>query len=187
MRLVHLAIWILAVVLVGFGAGCGDDGGSTGELSCSSYCTAITANCTGANGQYAGANECMSTCAQFPVGDADDMAGNTLGCRTYHAGAAASGPDVHCRHAGPGGDNVCGANCEGFCKLVLGACTGANQQYGGDMGACMTACGGFAPTPPYSSNETSGDTFACRLYHATAASRDPATHCGHTAAVSGPC
>lgn len=188
MRIIGLVFWI---VLVGLGAGCGDDGGGTpdsqAQLSCASYCGTITTNCTGANQMYMGMDSCMSTCMQFPVGAAADVGGNTLGCRTYHAGAAASDPNTHCRHAGPGGADVCGANCEGFCKLVLGACTDANQQYGGDMGMCMTACATFATDPPYDYSVQMGNSFACRLYHATQASADPGTHCGHTAVVSDTC
>jgi hypothetical protein len=95
-------------------------------------------------------------------------------------------PDMHCRHAGPGGNGACGDDCLGFCTLVLGSCTGDNAQYGGDMNTCMTACAGFAKTTPYSASTTMGDTFACRLYHATVASERP-DHCPHTAAVSSAC
>ncbi len=185
MRISSFAMWTLAIALTGLAA-CGDDGGPTTELTCANYCTSIMANCAAGNQQYANVGECMSTCNNFPVGTEADMAGNTLGCRTYHASAAETGADVHCRHAGPGGDAACGANCEGFCTLVLGACTGASAPYS-DMNACMTACGGFATTPPYSSSQTSGNSFACRLYHATAASANPAVHCAHTGATSSTC
>jgi hypothetical protein len=144
-------------------------------------------SCTATLAQYSSMADCMATCTQFPVGTAADMANNTLGCRTYHAGAAAGAPAVHCRHAGPGGNGACGADCEGFCTIVLGECTGANQQYGGSMATCMTSCAGYATTPPYSSSVTGGNSFACRLYHATAAASTPNVHCPHTAAASGPC
>jgi len=94
---------------------------------------------------------------------------------------------VHCRHAGPGGDGACGGNCESFCTLVLGSCTGGNAQYNGDMNTCMTACAGYATTPAYNSGVTMSNSYACRLYHATAASMNPAVHCAHTAAVSSQC
>jgi hypothetical protein len=184
MRISSFVISMLVLMV----AACGDDGGGTPEeQTCANYCTTITAACTGANSQYGSAAECMATCALFPPGAAADMAGHTLGCRIYHAGASETGADVHCRHAGPGGDTACGTNCTGFCALVLGACTGANAQYGGDMNACMTACGGFATTPAYDSSKTSGNSFACRLYHATAASANPALHCSHTGATSATC
>jgi hypothetical protein len=198
MRISSFARWMFAITITVLAA-CGDDGGGATadapqadgppavELTCASYCMRITANCTGTNQQFGQMSECMASCTQYPLGTAADMGGNTLGCRLYHAGAAMTGPDVHCRHAGPGGDGACGANCLGFCTVVLGSCTGANEQYGGDMNTCMTACGGYATDPPYNSMQTSGDTFACRLYHATAASANPAVHCAHTAANSGPC
>jgi hypothetical protein len=135
---------------------------------------------------YGAAAECMATCMRFPVGTSADSSGNTLGCRITHANNAAGNANLHCRHAGPGGDAVCGANCEGFCTIVLGSCTGGQQQFGGDLGTCMTACAGFATAPPYVANAT-GDNFACRLYHATAAAANPTTHCGHVAVASPVC
>src|SRR5262245_9550776 len=156
------------------------------QLSCATYCASVMGNCTTANEQFSSMSDCMNSCATWPMGTAADQSGNTLGCRTYHAGAAAGNPGLHCRHAGPGGDGACGANCEGFCTLVLGVCTGGNEVYA-DTGECMTACGGFATTPAYSSSVQSGDSLACRLYHATAASSSATTHCPHTAEGSGTC
>jgi hypothetical protein len=159
-------------------------------LTCDAYCSRIMQNCTDTNQQYGSMAQCMTSCAHLTPGALTDMGPqNTLGCRIYHAGAAMTGPGVHCIHAGPSGDGVCGNKCESFCKLVLGSCTGANQQYNGDMNMCMTACAGYATTPPYNSSQTGGNTFACRLYHATVASSSPMMHCPHTAAVTvgGPC
>jgi hypothetical protein len=189
MQIKSFAQWILAISIVGLAACGGDDGGGkdappAAELTCASYCSSITANCTTANSQFQDMTSCMASCTRYPLGALSDMSGNTLGCRIYHAGAAASGPDVHCRHAGPGGNTACGDNCLGFCTLVLGSCTGTNAQYGGDMSQCMTACANYATMPPYSSTVTNGNSFACRLYHATQAAADPAGHCGHTAATS---
>jgi hypothetical protein len=155
-------------------------------LSCAAYCTEVMANCTGANVQYDQMTDCVNSCATWMVGTVDDMSGGTLGCRTYHAGAASGNPNLHCRHAGPGGDGACGQNCQGFCELVLGVCTGANQVYADEL-ECDQACTQWSPTPPYSSTVQSGNSFACRLYHATAASTSPGTHCGHTADVSPTC
>jgi len=191
MQITSFARWILAISIVSLAA-CGDDGGGgmdgppAAELTCASYCSSITANCTTTNSQFTGMTDCMASCTHYPLGALSDMAGNTLGCRIYHAGAAASGPDVHCRHAGPGGNTACGADCLGFCTLVLGSCTGANVQFGGDMATCMTTCAGYATTPAYSSTVTNGNSFACRLYHATQAAVNPTTHCGHTSSVGTP-
>jgi hypothetical protein len=108
---------VLSLCFAGCGGSSGTDAGGsdTGSgsdtpaamLSCGAYCTAITAACTGANMQYASAMECMTMCAGFPVGTPSDTSGNTLGCRTYHAGAAVGDPATHCSHAGPSGGGVC--------------------------------------------------------------------------------
>jgi hypothetical protein len=155
----------------------------TGALSCEDYCATIMTNCTGAVQQYGAVENCVASCAGFPPGTEADMGGNTLGCRTYHAGAAAMDPNVHCVHAGPGGANACGSNCEGFCAVAQTACPDAWP----DAGACMTACGGFADMEPYDASDVGGNTLACRLYHLTAAAVDPATHCGHIVGASPTC
>lgn len=189
-----ISLFVLSTV-----AGCGDDGGSTspdaavdapgGSLSCTSYCQTIQTNCTAAaTKQYNDADQCERTCAFMPVGAMSDTQGNTLGCRLYHAGAPAAGnPTMHCAHGGPGGAGACGMNCAGFCQLVMGACTGANQQFGGNLATCMTECAAFADTAPYSTTAQSGNSLACRLYHATVASSAPAVHCAHVATTSPVC
>lgn len=178
-------------------AGCGDDGDSktvdastaidapAGAPACADYCAKIATNCTGANQQYSNAATCMASCALFPVGVTADTTGNTLGCRVYHAANAAAGPTVHCRHAGPGGDGVCGANCDGFCTIVQGACSTQTTPPYADKPACMTACGGFATTPVYDQSVQTGNSLACRMYHATVATTTPMPHCSHVKAVGG--
>jgi hypothetical protein len=198
-----------ALLALSFVAACGDDDGGTnidapgggidapggdgdagidaaGAPSCTEYCDRMAANCTSANLMYASRGDCEATCGKLPPGTVGMMSTNTMGCRHYHAGAAATNANLHCRHAGPGGDGACGANCEGFCTLVLASCTGGNQQYGGSMATCMSACAQFSPTPDYVANAT-GDNLACRLYHATAAAANPNLHCGHTAMTSSQC
>ena len=197
------SISVMAVLVLA--AGCGDDGGTkTPDAStsidaasidappgsaptCADYCTKIAANCTGTNQQYSNAAMCMSTCALFTPGASADTGGNTLGCRVYHANNAATGPGVHCRHAGPGGDGVCGANCDGFCTIVQGACAAQAVKPYADKPACMTACGGFATTPVYDQSVQTGNSLSCRLYHATAASGAPNPHCTHVTPTGGPC
>lgn len=188
-------------------AACGDDGTTppidsataidaaidapAAAPTCAAYCTAIQANCLDAasNRQYVNMADCMASCAFMPVGSPADTQGNTLGCRTYHAGTPAmTNPMMHCPHAGPGGDGVCGMNCQGFCQTVLGACTGANQQYGGNMATCMTACAAFPTATRYNTKVMTTFTFACKMYHATVATTLPALHCPHTSATNAaPC
>jgi hypothetical protein len=197
----------VALLALSFTVACGDDDGGDGNTidapsgidapgngdaaaapSCTDYCTTIAANCTGTNLMYANTTDCMNTCMKLPAGTVGMTSTNTMGCRLYHAGAAAgsqTNADMHCRHAGPGGDALCGANCEGFCTLVLAACTGPNVQYGGSMSTCMSQCAQYATTPIYVANPPNANTLTCRLYHATAASTNPGLHCPHTAMDGG--
>lgn len=159
---------------------------TTGEpagQTCADYCTAVTANCSGATAQYSGMDTCMGACEAFPAGTAADMAGNTLGCRIYHAGAAKMDAATHCTHAGPGGADLCGSNCESFCAIADDACAGTFA----DNAACMTACAAYDQTEPYDASDAAGDTFACRLYHLTVATTLPADHCAHILPDSAPC
>lgn len=154
-------------------------------LDCATYCSTITANCTGERTQYGNDPFCQAACAAFPAGTLDDMAGNTLGCRIYHAGAAQADPTVHCVHAGPGGAGACGTNCEGFCAIAMSAT--ACPDAWPDNAACLAACGTFDDSEPYDATDLGGNTLACRLYHATAAAVDPVTHCPHVKGDSMPC
>lgn len=158
---------------------------TTGEPAsgCAGYCDTIEANCAGEFSQYGSREMCEATCATFAPGVEGDMMGNSLACRTYHAGAAAMANDVHCGHAGPGGDTACGANCEGFCSIAAAACPDAWP----DLAACAMACGTFDPAEKYDATDVAGNTFACRLYHLTAATMDPVTHCPHIKGDSVPC
>jgi hypothetical protein len=154
--------------------------------TCADYCTTIEAACAAPRDQWSNEATCLGACAAWSVGTIDDMSGNTLGCRNYHAGAAEGDPATHCVHAGPGGAGACGTNCEGFCTLALDACTGANEQWA-TMGECMTECAGYDTAEAYDITDTGGDSFACRLYHLTAAVGDPDTHCAHIVDASATC
>lgn len=180
----------------------------TVDLTCTNYCTTITGGCTGTLAQYGGTNaadataHCMGTCATFM--NSATQSGDTLGCHLYHAQVAAmpGNAATHCPHAGPGGDVIgsttatCGDPCTNFCTLVQGACTGANAAYA-STADCMTACATFSTTAKYTVDTTAfpstnptGNTLACRLYHATNAAVSAtaaATHCAHTKAVSAVC
>ena len=84
------------------------------------------------------------------------------------------------------GAGVCGANCDGFCQIVQASCTGANEAYPSDE-MCIEACMDFDDTEKFDVGDVAGDTLACRLYHASVATADPGTHCGHTEPVSATC
>jgi hypothetical protein len=180
-------------------------------LDCTNYCTTIASACTGGNAQFGGSNaadataHCMGSCLTFP--SSATQSGDTLGCHLHHAMNAAmpNAAATDCVQAGPGGDvigagstagGVCGDACTNFCTLVQGICTGANAVYA-SVTDCLSACSGFVTTARYTIDATTfpsanptGNTLACRLYHATNAAVSPsaaATHCQHTKVVSAVC
>ena len=77
--------------------------------TCTDYCDTYMMNCTDKNNVYEGnLDACMTACALWYPGTNADTSGDTIGCRTYHAGAPAIGDPVkHCPHAGPSGADVC--------------------------------------------------------------------------------
>jgi hypothetical protein len=151
---------------------------------CSAYCDKIQPACVGANQQYPSTAECLHSCVDLPR-DAS-TSGNTVGCRSAQAGLAISDPG-RCPQAGPAGDGTCGTNCESFCSLASKACVGNNQQFA-DPTDCAAKCALFGNVSDrYTTAAVTGDTFACRMYHLTLATVDPATHCPHIAPVSSVC
>ncbi len=166
---------------------------------CTSYCTEVLANCTGAVAQYASMASCMNVCGAFPVGTVADKSGNTLGCRLYHGGAPSKGmPVMHCPHAGPnGGDKdpngtagTCGEPCDAFCAIAQSVCTGGNQQFA-STNDCLTACKSFkVDVASYSTADTVTNDLGCRTYHLSVAATDAMsakTHCPHIIAASTVC
>ena len=181
----------------GTGGAMGGSGGGMAMPSCPDYCTAIQKNCvsdaTNKNAQYGEEKACLGICAHFDVGMSADTMGDTLGCREYHAGAAAMDAKTHCPHAGPLGGGMCAtSDCAAFCKLAVAVCGTQPTPPYADEAACMTACAAFTDTKtiPYDATITSGDSLACRTYHLTVASEDAAsatTHCVHIGEKSDPC
>jgi hypothetical protein len=165
-------------------------------LDCTSYCTEVIANCTGANEQYKSMDSCMGVCAGLPPGTIADMGGDTLGCRLYHGGGPAkAAPDMHCPHAGPsGGDKdpggsagTCGEPCDGFCDAALKVCPMAYA----DKAACQTECKTFkVDAASYSTADTDKNDYGCRMYHLSVAATDAMSatmHCPHIVAASAVC
>ena len=187
--------------------GVGEGGGDGGAPTCAAYCAAIMMNCTGANAQYQTMTACMNACAELPVGASSDTSGDTIGCRTYHAGLAATGPNPHCWHAGPWGGDTCGPPCEAFCKIATTYCTAAGGFEAGappytSLSDCETSCAGYAriddvdgggvfPDGGYNAmGPGAGNTLDCREYHlgyALTGGANQNTHCPHPAKSSATC
>jgi hypothetical protein len=162
------------------------DADTDAATACEAYCSAVEAACTGANVQYGSHETCLAVCAAMPPGTEGEAAGNTLACRQTHVGFAATSPDVHCVHAGPGGGMTCGGSCEDFCQLAEAFCTGADQQFDSTE-ACISACGSWPDDVTYSSTVASGNSLSCRLTHLANAATNPGTHCPHIADDSAIC
>lgn len=163
--------------------GPGQDTGDTGtpaELDCASYCAQYTSACDDYNA-YANEQDCMDHCAQWPVGTEADTAGDTLGCRLYHATVAGTAePDVHCPHAAPNGGGVCAEAdapaCADYCDAYFDNCTDDLNAYV-DMDDCLAQC---EPWYQGTAADSAGNTVGCRTYHAGApAAGDPELHCPH--------
>jgi hypothetical protein len=179
------ATWLVMLATVGAcGVGEAPPPGGGATPTCAEYCDEVMSICSDANAQYADHAACTAYCegvGVFGVGTTEDADTNTIGCRIYHAGAAASDPATHCLHAGPTGAGVCGAWCDNYCDMAMTHCTGANVLYE-SRAACEGACAGFATDG--TQGDADGDTVQCRLYHLGAAAGDQ-THCAHGASDGG--
>jgi hypothetical protein len=156
---------------------------------CLDYCDTVATACTEKNQQYATQFACLAVCEQLPAGNPGATSGNSVQCRLGLADQAlrTGEPSNYCFAAGPGGANVCGSDCEGFCTMMTQKCT---QM--GTFDQCLTSCRlvpdlSQAPTNVrYDSSQQSGNSLQCRLFHVSAASVDPVGHCVHAAGQS-PC
>lgn len=152
----------------------------TAQADCTSYCNAVTANCTGANAQYAGPDPtavCLATCAHFTPGTPGEMTGATLGCREYWAGEAASNAADACPKAGPAGKTgACGTHCNNFCSLSFSICAGGDTTYVNDAeDDCDDDCLLFygVNSIDYSADATdTTDSLRCRMHQLTLAATD---------------
>ncbi|WAS95968.1 hypothetical protein [Nannocystis punicea] len=75
--------------------------------ACADYCTTYFANCENDLNLYNDEADCLDQCSHWYPGTTADTAGDTVGCRLYHAGVAQTDDVTHCPHAGPGGAGVC--------------------------------------------------------------------------------
>ena len=144
--------------------------------TCEAYCTAVEAACTGAYEQYPAGVSCLAYCADWaklPAGQADDVSGNTIGCRMAQAALVAAGgdPAVSCAAAGPTGYGTCGTFCENYCHLSATNCTGAQALYSSES-KCKAACAQLSTVGE--PGVIQGDSLWCRMAHLALAGSDPA-------------
>jgi hypothetical protein len=170
------------------GAGTGGDAPVEEPPLCERYCTTIMAECSQQHAQYIDRDGCLAACARFEPGLAGDKTGNSVNCRLTYALKASSEPYTYCTWAGPGGDGKCGSNCDGFCTLMMRACTPETTEPGDFFTSaeqCQATCQALPDVGSYSATNGSlqmgADHVECRLYHvgAALAEDDPLTHCHH--------
>jgi hypothetical protein len=169
-----------------FGDGGAEDGGSDAELNfpdagqCEEYCNVVKSACptTFKDEAY-----CDKLCPNLPLAEkAGAKTGNTFECRLDQLKTAqAIGSEdsrEHCLRAGPGGDGVCGSNCDSYCQLFSTIC-GDRPQLAND---CVNQCEKLVSDPTVDGAAAFGaqlDTVQCRLAHLSAAAFAPDPHCEH--------
>jgi hypothetical protein len=163
-------------------AGTGTDGG--GKSLCDNYCDTVSANCSGNFEQYVSKAVCMKVCARLDPGQPGDDSGNTVNCRLHFAESAglAGEQQTNCSAAGPGGNGVCGTNCEGLCRIALDTCKAGNLIFR-SISECAAACTKLQDLGHYDDSIQDGPEVQCRLYHVSAAQIDPIFHCKHVAGI----
>jgi len=171
------------------GAGGSAAPGTTGlageELTlCQRFCKTVIEACgtspdPGTLAVYDSQFVCELQCEAFEVGTPGDSSGNSVHCRLTHAELARDFPGERrseCPAAGPGGDGVCGENCEGYCSVMLAECADYDSRE-----TCLAACRDVPDLGGFDISIVEGDSLQCRLYHLNAAAVSPANHCPHAA------
>ena len=197
--------WIIAAL---FSLGCAkiagideppsDPGNSGATPLCNTYCDTVISACPDPAYVYASRDMCLGVCHKLELagktGSESDQSGDTIYCRLFYANQAlTTGETSTCAEAGPGGNGICGTNCEAYCILMQQTCPDQfkdSQLFGNSLSNCITQCGAL-PTldAGFNADQQSGNTINCRLYHVSAASANPdapATHCPH-ASGKAPC
>jgi hypothetical protein len=167
-----------------------DDGGSSPltTTTCELYCQTVTQTCTGQFAQYPTYEGCLAVCSLLPGGADGDTTGNTVFCRLQAAGQAPLEPSYYCPIAGPGGNDLCGSNCDALCTLVSALCASTDSE---EVEDCAKSCAEVEDKKTYSvapeAKMYEGKHVQCRLYHASVATQsDVEQHCQH-ALGSSPC
>jgi hypothetical protein len=160
------------------------------SLLCTRYCNMVMSHCSGLFSVYRTMESCLEVCGFLPEGEEGDEIGNTIHCRLRNAEVAPAEPPFYCPIAGPGGNGVCGANCEAMCLLGMGICVGDDAQWPSAV-ACRSDCAGLPDLGFYSTDPQhgmyEGAHVQCRLFHLSSATiEDTHVHCGHASGAP-PC
>jgi len=136
-----------------------------------------------------------------PYSTTFDVDKNTQICRIYHLGVASTDTS-HCSHGSIGGANLCGMLVPNLCDFIQGTCGfGATAYQFTDRATCISGLTNSATNNITVGlpNDATGNTLACRFYHAgvaasflptgsqgatTGASDNVKTHCGHVLKVA---
>ena len=172
-----------------------DHAGSTGGGVCFTethdrFCTDFGRTCTGLLDSTMTFEQCLAGAQTMVSGTEGSTAGDTFECRRYHLGAAiadvAPGTAAHCDHASPSGGEVCVGkpSAAEFCSSYQDTC-GADPSWS-DTAPCEATIQGMITGLD---GATSGNSYACRLYHLGAARANVApglrAHCDHSSVVGG--
>ncbi len=136
-------------------------------------------------------DDCEHQCEGVPMTPSFSMVDNytddSIQCRLIHLVTAAAGTEFttqHCPHARLASPLKCGEgndiNCQNYCQTVTAACTGDLTQFTSQE-ACEQTC---LALPPGKMGESTGNTLACRHYHAYSALSDPEKHCSHAGPIT---
>ena len=152
----------------------------TADAACTSYCSTIMQNCTGANSQYVSLPVCLADCSHMPQVLTDAMSGNSVQCRQAYADSAknAGEPAEDCYIAGPMGGDQCGLACDAYCTMIAPICPMAFDGFASCSAYCSKLTNnkhGYNTSAEYQR----GDTLQCRIFHLSAATQTPLSHCPH--------
>jgi len=162
---------------------------------CEGFCATAGYACNGTNMPFSTTDECLKYCATFPVSGnqipGTATSGNSLECRSYHVGVALISPaavdkTAHCSHArAVSASNTCGTACDAYCNTWIGGCNATYTSKYSSWADCTSKCATWSAG---TAGAASGNTLACRQYHAGVALLASGTtrndHCGHSYATS---
>jgi hypothetical protein len=151
------------------------------EPECEDFCRTAMVACPSS---WDDLDHCLRTCGVTePITEKEDIVGpDTTKCRNTHAFVALLVNPHHCAHAGVLGSNVCGGNCDAYCRLAKAACPGYvddeffEKPAGKDAKSpCVEECEGLDGVMSESPEDYTveagekGNSVQCRALHASRA------------------